>query len=75
LASVISACDGMSNRFGAADSRIEAARVAGLLGQDDDRIRLLDEAEALCHFMGAGLMLDQITALRAGGEKAAATGG
>lgn len=74
LASVISACDGMSNRFGAADSRIEAARVAGLLGQEDDRIRLLDEAEALSQFMGAGRLLNQIANMRTDGTKAAAGG-
>lgn len=74
LASVISACDSMSNRFGAADSRIEAARVAGLLGQEDDRIRLLDEAEALSQFMGAGRLLNQIANMRTDGTKAAAGG-
>ena len=74
LASVISACDGMSNRFGAADSRIEAARVAGLLGQEDDRVRLLDEAETLAQSMGAGRWLDQIAKMRTDGKKAVAGG-
>jgi hypothetical protein len=64
----------MSNRFVGTLARIEAARVAGLLDNATEQIRLLDEAESLAQFMSAGRFLDQIAEMRAHGKKAAAGG-
>ena len=74
LSSAIVANDEMSNRFVGTLARIEAARVAGLLDNATEQIRLLDEAESLAQFMSAGRFLDQIAEMRAHGKKAAAGG-
>ena len=74
LSSVIVANDEMSNRFVGTLARIEAARVAGLLDNATEQIRLMDEAESLAQFMSAGRFLDQIAEMRADWKKAAAGG-
>ena len=74
LSSAVSAFDGMSNRYAATMARIEAARVAGLLGKEDEQMALLHEARSHAKAMAARRLLDQITSLSAKGKKAA-TGG
>jgi class 3 adenylate cyclase/tetratricopeptide (TPR) repeat protein len=70
LSSVIGASDRMSNRFGAATARIEAARVAGLLGHHDDKALWLEEAESAARAMKASRLLDLISDLRREGVEA-----
>ncbi|MGH8928639.1 MAG: AAA family ATPase [Acidimicrobiia bacterium] len=74
LSSVIAADDEISNRFGAARARIDAARVGGQLGREEERIALLNEAASLADSIGARRLLDQIAEMRADGKKAAARG-
>jgi hypothetical protein len=74
LASVIAANDEMSNRFGGAGARIEAARLAGLESDDETKIRLLEEAESLAKAMKANRLLDQIARLRGDGRVAVTAG-
>jgi tetratricopeptide (TPR) repeat protein len=74
LAAAVSTFDGISNRFAATMARIEAARVAGLLGKEDERMGFLDEAKSQAKAMGARRLIDQIISLAGDGKKEA-TGG
>jgi hypothetical protein len=74
LLSVVGSCDQMSDRFLGTMARINAARVARLLGRDEDEAKLLDEAEPLATMMGAQRFVDEIAAMRGDGRKAAASG-
>lgn len=74
LGSVIDACDQMNNRFLGMIARLDAARVAGLLQNDGEKSKLLDEAGSLAVIMGAQRILDLITEARGEGRKAAASG-
>ena len=73
LESIIDSWDRMSNRFLGTVGRIEAARVAGLLGKGEDHVRLLDEAESLGDAMGARRFLDQIIEMRGEAHEASAS--
>jgi tetratricopeptide (TPR) repeat protein len=68
LAQVIADYDGMSHRFGGTMARIEAARVAGIQAHDDDKARLLVEAESLARSMTAKRLLALIADLRTTGQ-------
>jgi hypothetical protein len=74
LASVIESCDQMVNRFLGTLARIDAARVAGLLQKDEEKSRLLDEAEVIAEVMRARRFLDQIAEMRDEGRETAAAG-
>jgi predicted AAA+ superfamily ATPase len=74
LLSVIESCDRMAHRFLGTMARLNAVRVARLLGRDDDQAKLLDEAESLATKMGAQRFLEEIAAMRGEGRKAATSG-
>jgi len=74
LVSVIESCDDMAHRVLGTLARIDAARVAGLLDQDDEQSRLLDEAEQMAAGMGAQRLIDEVVEMRGKGRKATATG-
>jgi class 3 adenylate cyclase/tetratricopeptide (TPR) repeat protein len=74
LHTVISACDEMGHRFLGTIARINAARVAGLRGEGEERERLLGEAEPMATRMGARRFLEEIAAMRGDGRTATAAG-
>jgi class 3 adenylate cyclase len=74
LSSAIATFDEMENRFGATVTRIDAARIAGLLERDDERIALLETAKKDAERMGAHRLLDLMASLSTDAKKAA-TGG
>ena len=74
LSSAIAGHDAIAHRFGGTMARIEAARIGSLLGKDEERDALLDEAESLAGTMGARRLLDQIAEMRADGKEAALAG-
>ena len=74
LNSAIATYDEIANRFSATMARIDAARVAGLLGKDSDRAALLESAKSDAERMGARRLLDLMASLSADGRKAAAGG-
>lgn len=74
LTSAIATFDEIENHFNGTTARIDAARMAGLLGKDDERITLLETAKKDAEKMGARRLLDQMASLSTGGKKAAAGG-
>ena len=74
LRSVIESCDQMSNRLLGTMARIDAARVSGLLENEDDQAILLDQAEALAVTMGAQRFLTRISEMRGESRQAATSG-
>jgi class 3 adenylate cyclase len=73
LTSAIATFDEIENLFNATNARIDAARIAGLQGKDDERFTLLETAKRDAEKMGARRLLDQIASLSAD-QKAAAGG-
>jgi hypothetical protein len=73
LTSAIATFDEIKNLFNATNARIDAARIAGLQGKDDERFTLLETAKRDAEKMGARRLLDQIASLSAD-QKAAAGG-
>ena len=74
LNSAIVTYDEIANRFAATMTRIDAARVAGLLGKQSDRAALLENAKSDAEKMGARRLLDLMASLSADDRKAAAGG-
>jgi class 3 adenylate cyclase len=74
LKSAIATYDEIANRFAATVTRIDAARLAGLLGKENDRAALLETAKSHAKKMGALRLLDLMASLSADGRKAAAGG-
>lgn len=74
LVSVIESCDQMGHRFLGTLARIDAARVTGLLDQQEEQARLLDAAEQLANGMAAQRLLDEIVEMRGRGRRATAAG-
>jgi ATP/maltotriose-dependent transcriptional regulator MalT len=74
LVSVIESSDQMAHRLLGTLARIDAARVAGLLDQDEEQGKLLDEAEQMAAAMAAQRLIDEIVEMRGGGRQASASG-